>query len=150
VLRSRKTRVPRTVGAFAAAVLTVALGAGCTTNDEPEPKGTAGAMEPIAAGIQAQLAGRPDVARAKVVYQDNITAPGSTVVSVVARPGADLNAVLDDSLRLVWTSRLNPLKSINVGVADPQDTTRGVSRLVVTANPDDRAAMEGKYGPRPQ
>jgi hypothetical protein len=135
---------------FAAAVLTVVIGAGCTTDDGPEPKGTAGAMEQIAAGIQAHLAQRPDVAQARVVYQDTVTAPGSTVVSVVARPGADLKAILDDSLRLVWTSKLNPLKSINVGVADPQDTRRGISRLVVTANPDDRAAMEGTYGPRPQ
>src|SRR4051794_26917285 len=145
--RSRGSRVSRTVAAFAVAVVAVTVTAACTSEKKPETKADTSGMNTIATDIQTKLAGRPDVTQAKVIYQDNITAPGSTVVSVVAKPGADLNTVVDDSIKLVWTSRLNPLKSINVGVADPQDASRGVTKLVVPANANDKAELESKYGP---
>ena len=147
---SQERGLPRAVAVVAATVLAVSISAGCTGGQKPETQVSTSNMDIIASDIQSKLAARPDVAQAKVVYQDNITAPGSALVSVVAKPGADLKTVLDDSIKLVWTSKLTPLKSINVGVADPQNPSRGITKLVVPANANEKAELESKYGPRPK
>src|SRR6185437_14078584 len=103
-------------------------------------------MNTIAADIQTQLAARPDVTRAEVIYQNNIDSAGSTSVTVMVKPGSDLDPVVDDALRLVWTSKLNPLKTIDLGVTDSQNNKRGVAKSLVLLNADQKAEMERKYG----
>src|SRR4051794_26207366 len=124
--RSRGPRPPRATTAVAVAVLAAATVAGCTGDKKPETKADTSTMNTIATDIQTKLAQRPDVTKAEVVYQDNITVPGSTSVSVMVKPGSNLDPVVDDALRLVWTSKLNPLKTIDLGVTDSK-TTSGAS-----------------------
>lgn len=47
------------------------------------------AIERIGAGIEEELTGREDVARAEVSYRDTISCLGSAVVDITMEPGAD-------------------------------------------------------------
>jgi hypothetical protein len=105
------------------------------------------AMDAIARDIQDALARRPDVANAKVSYQNNIETAGAAAVNVTLKPGSDSAPVIDDAVRLVWQSRLHPLDTIRVGVVYPDNNPPGTIRYVY---PDkEKADLDRRYGPHP-
>ncbi|MGI5213473.1 hypothetical protein [Plantactinospora sp. CA-290183] len=102
----------------------------------------------IAAEIQEALAQRPDVVRVRVGYQNNISNSASASVTAFLKAGADLDPFIDEAVRLLWLSRLQPLSAINVSVSDADDIHRGTTRYVAPAD-EDKADLEQRYGPRP-
>jgi hypothetical protein len=105
-------------------------------------------MDSIATDLQTNLARQPGVVRADVVYQDNITAPGTAAVRIGLRPGTELEPVVDDAVRLVWQSRLEPLHHIRVDAVYDNSDQRGTTRSVDPIK--DKAQLEAEYGPRPK
>ncbi|NJC69948.1 hypothetical protein HC031_09505 [Planosporangium thailandense] len=71
-------------------------------------------------------------------------------MTAIVKPGADLDSVLDQAVRLVWTSKLNPLESIVVDVTDEQDPKRFASKRLSPKKAEDKTELECKYGPRPK
>lgn len=134
-----------------AAVLSLTL-SGCFwgSNDEggQPPKGDQQRMDSIAAEIQATLAKRPDVEAAEVKYADNLTSSGTAYVNITVKAGTPFAPIIDEAVKLVWLSRLEPLHNLDVGVIDAADRLRGENRYL---DPDgkDQAELEGKYGKRP-
>ena len=130
------------------ALAAVLLLAGCWDQgpaaDEPEV-----AVDAMCAEIEEQLTARDDIAASEVWYQDTLTVPASAAVDVTPEPGADLEALADEAVRSVWLSRIEPLNSITVEVANPPDPPSGISRIVDLLDEEQRAAIESEYGPRP-
>jgi hypothetical protein len=71
-------------------------------------------------------------------------------VDVKVKRATDLVPVVDDALRLVWTSKLNPLHSNSVDVTDSQDWQRYTSESALPFKVDEKAKSEAKFGPRPK
>ncbi|GAB1693499.1 hypothetical protein [Krasilnikovia sp. M28-CT-15] len=142
----QRSHLRRVLSLALAAVLTVAATTGCNNKKSAE---TDSKMQEIAAGIQAELATRPGVTKVEVDYQDTFDAPAASVVSITAKHGTDLQPLVDESIKLVWTSKLNPLTSIRVDVTDPQDSSRSIDKLLTFAEAGEKAELERKYGPRP-
>ncbi|MFY1668842.1 hypothetical protein ACN27G_02620 [Plantactinospora sp. WMMB334] len=111
--------------------------------DSPEERAESDA---IATEIQEALAARPDVVRVKVGYQNNISNSASASVTATLKAGADFDPFLDEAVRLVWLSRLDPLSSISAAAIDAEDEQRGTTRHLTL---DDSAELERRYGPRP-
>ncbi|MBF9128570.1 hypothetical protein I0C86_06150 [Plantactinospora sp. S1510] len=111
--------------------------------DSPEERAESGV---ITAEIQEALAQRPEVVRVEVGYQNNISNSASASVTATLKAGADFDPFLDEAVRLVWLSKLDPLGSIRASAIDAEDIHRGTTRHL---NPDDKAELERKYGPRP-
>lgn len=129
-----------------AVLCTLTLSTACTARGTPgtDPKALNTA---VAQQIQTELAGQPGVVTARVVYQDNLTTPGSAAVDLSVEPGADVDATIDTVVRAVWLSKLNPLSTIRVGIVYYQSQQSGtVKNLIVK---DQQAQLEQKYGPRP-
>src|ERR1700738_4584778 len=106
----RRTQAPRAVRpttAIALVTLLLAVGVACT--HKGPAKMDAEAINAITAQIQAELQHRPDVVKAQADYQDNVAASGEATVAVTVKAGTDFEPVIDEALRLVWQSRLNPL-----------------------------------------
>ncbi|MGC4893886.1 hypothetical protein ACLQ2X_08705 [Micromonospora sp. DT31] len=135
------------VACLAGLALTLTL-AGCQLVGS-EPAKREEDMTPIAAQIQSELAAEPEVTAAKVIYQNNLNAPGLVSVSVTAKAGAEVDRLADVAGKLVWQSRLTPVSSISIGVADPADPARGQARDYNLVSGDDKARLEQKWGPRP-
>jgi hypothetical protein len=94
-----------------------------TTAPTSQPSDTN--MDTIAAQIQAALAERPDVAAAEVKYADNLTSTATAHVNITVKAGAALEPVLNEAVRLVWLSKLNPLHNIAVSLIDEVNKQRG-------------------------
>jgi hypothetical protein len=139
------TRATRTVAALAAAVLALALTGGC--GSKAGTKTDVKKMREIAAEVQTALTQRPDVATAEITYQDNFEAPGSVAAAVKVKANADPESVADDTVRLIWQSRLNPLNTILISVVDVENVQRGTTRHVIAAK--EKSDLDRKYGPRP-
>lgn len=110
--------------------------------------------ESEAATIQDELAKVPGVVKVEVRYSDDFTNPGSGSADLVVEPGTDLKRVADLAAGAIWRSRLDPLKTIRVGVGDGEGGSRGIAlNYIVLGNqedPDDNTAeLEARYGPRP-
>jgi hypothetical protein len=105
-------------------------------------------MDAIAAQIQATLAQRPDVVGAEVAYQNNLEASAESEASIKVKAGTDFEPVINDAIRLIWQSRLDPLRSIRIAVVDADDLQRGTVRHVDVVK--QKAELEAKYGPRPR
>jgi hypothetical protein len=132
---------------MAVAALALALTTGCvraTAGSGSDQK----AMDAITSDIQATLAKRPDVVTAEVGYQNTLVASKRADVNVTVKSGVDFEPVIDEAVRLIWQSKLKPLSSINVGVIDEKDLQRGINKILMPAQ-EDKAELEGKYGPRP-
>ncbi len=140
-------RTVRVAALLVTALLALAVAACARTGAQAgtDPK----ARDAITRQIRADLSQLSDVTSADVRYQDTLTAPGTVSVTVMVRPGGDVDAVVDRALRLVWTSRLNPLHAIRIDVTDPGDQARSVTKIVRPGQAADRAEMDGRYGPRP-
>jgi hypothetical protein len=106
-------------------------------------------MDAIAQQIQTTLAQQPGVTRAEVGYQNNLDASAQAGVVVYVGLDTDQDPIIDEAIRLVWTSKLNPLDSISVDVAVPQDPTKGTTKHVRALSADERASLDNKYGPHP-
>lgn len=99
--------------------------------------------------ISGQVRGLDGVTAVEAVYQDTIVTGGILGVKVTVRPGTPAEPLLDEAERLVWTSSLDPLGTIALGVIEegsPADDP-GVQRGYVTEA--DFARLTQKYGPRP-
>ena len=132
----------------AATMLAAATAAGCTQATTDPGRDTA-QMNAIAAQIQAALAQRPDVTTARVVYQNNVEAPGMVTVTVTVHDTTDTEPVIDETLRRVWQSRLNPLSSVHVGVVHADPGQRGTVRDLNLLDKDQRAELDRLYGAHP-
>jgi hypothetical protein len=106
-------------------------------------------METITAQIQATLTQRPDVASVKVFYSDDISDPGFATANIKVKAGKPFEPVIDETVRLIWLSQLNPLSSIRIGILDVVDLQRNEVRDLDTDGTD-QAALEQEYGPRPR
>jgi hypothetical protein len=106
-------------------------------------------MDAIAAQIQSTLAARPDVAAAKVFYNNDVTDPGFANASITVKAGIAFEPIVDAAVQLIWQSKLDPLKSIRIGIQDEVDDQRYDVRHL-DASGTDKASLEQKYGVRPQ
>jgi hypothetical protein len=143
---SRRPRAVRTIAAATAVSLFLLTSAACTRKDPPKLDQTT--IDTITSRIEAELLARPEVTRADVQYQDNISASGSASVSMTVEAGSDYEPALDEAVRLIWESTLNPLHIISVDAIDAVDLKRGTVRYV---DPDkEKQDLESKYGPHPR
>lgn len=126
--------------------LLTAVGCGALGTDGDDNKRVD--MDAISTQLETQLLEVPGVTRAEVVWQDNVTAPGSTAVNVSVKPETALEPVVDAAVRLVWHSKLNPLTSIRVGAVHDGNETSGTVRSIIVK--DEQAELDKKYGPRPK
>lgn len=150
MLRSRRAPRPfRMVAAVVLALTVVVASAGCI-GPKTKPGSDQTAMDAIAQQIQTTLAQRPDVVNADVGYQNNLDASERADVGVKVKAGADFEPVIDEAVRLIWQSKLNPLSSIRIDVIDAENAQRGKTRHVNLLNSNEKAPLESKYGPRPQ
>lgn len=123
---------------------------GCAASGAEETPGTPAAeLDSISAEIEEQLRQMDGVAAVDVYYQDSITVPESAAVEITIEPGADPHALDDEALRLVWESRLDPLRTIHVSVIDPVTPMDGVAGAVTLLEDDQGERLEKKYGPHP-
>jgi hypothetical protein len=89
------------------------------------------------------------VVKAEVGYQNNVEAPGMVTASTTVQTAADVDAVVDNALRLIWHSRLNPLSSIHIGVMVAEAGQRGSSRDINVLDRTQKADLDRQYGARP-
>ncbi len=145
--RSHLRRAPLAARALMAVTSVVAMLAcnGCTNSKENQA-----AMEAITAQIQSVLTQRPDVTRAEVSYQNSLDAAERADADIYVKPGSDYERIADDAVRLLWTSKLNPLGTINVSVTDTQVSTRGTVRRIIASSPQEIADLNNKYGQHPK
>jgi hypothetical protein len=137
--------VPATT-AIALVTLLLVVGVACT--HKGPAKMDAEAINAVTSRIQAELQRRPDVVKAQASYQDNVSASGEATVAVTVKAGTDFEPVIDEALRLIWQSTLNPLSSIRVSAIDADDLQRGTVRHV---NADtQKGELDGKYGSHPR
>ena len=129
--------------ALAAGVLAALATSGCSKLSTPDGD----RMDAISVEIQNELLQRPDVVKAEVFYQDNVEASGTASVSITVKPGADFDPIVDETLRLIWQSKLGRLVVISVDLVDADDIHRSISRSVIL--PEQKAELERQYGPRP-
>jgi hypothetical protein len=128
------------------------LACGGCSNGTPlsNTKANQKATDAIAQQIQTTLAQRTDVTRAEVGYQNNLDASARADVVVFVKPNTNPEPIIDEAIRLVWTSKLDPLHSIDVGITVPEDPTTGTTRSVRALSADERAGLDSKYGPHPK
>ena len=124
----------------------LATAAGCVPG-KAEPAADPPPSDAITRDIQAALAQRADVVTAKVSYQNNVETSGAAAVNVSLKPGSDAAPVIDDAIRLVWQSRLEPLSVIRVGVVYPDNNPPGTVRYVYPRT--EKRDLDDRYGPRP-
>jgi hypothetical protein len=146
-------RVPARRYAKAVAVpLGLLMLAGCAWGggggESPNP--SEAQLDTISAEIEDELAQRDDVQSADLIYNNNLTVSGTASVDVRMTPGADPQVIHDDAVRLVWESRLNPLKVISINVIDPVEPQNGVSSSLSLSDDAAREPLEKKYGPHPE
>ena len=149
----RLTRsVARHRAVVALASLALAATAGCSGGGPGSPPGSsdpAVAIEGSGTGIEERLTERTDVAGADVSYRDDIANPASAIVDITMEPGADMEALYEEGVRLVWESEINPLTLIYVNVINPDDPPSGLSRTINLNEGDEREVLEETYGPHP-
>jgi hypothetical protein len=133
--------------AITLALAAVVAAAGCGPGAPPGGNvSDTAAMQAVADEIQGSLARRPDVVSATVVYQDSVTAPAQAYLTVAVTAGAALDPVAAEATRMVWQSRLHPLRHIDIRVAD---TAQSRGDHVVWDLPKDSDQLTAAYGPRP-
>lgn len=145
---------PRTRRMITAAVLPLlVLGVGACSaaggGGAAAPSDPSMPVDEIGAEIEEELAQRDDVATAEVSYKDDINNPASASVDVRMEPGADMEVLYEEAVRLVWQSRINPLILIYVNVINPADPPSGLSRTLDVRKAEVRDPIEEKYGPHP-
>ncbi|TFV51884.1 hypothetical protein [Blastococcus sp. TF02A-35] len=150
-MRAARSLTRRSPGALVVVPLVVLALAGCSWvgAEDDRPENTVEDNESIGAGLAAELAERDDVASAEVRYLDTFTVPNSASVEIRMEPGADVEALYDEGLRLVWQSEINPISVIYVDVVNPEDPPSGISRSVDATEPSVREELDEKYGPHP-
>jgi hypothetical protein len=141
-----RSRVPRPVAAFAAAVVVLFAAAGCF-HSKADAKADEKAANAITAEIQNTLAQRPDVEKVTVGYQDTLDNAGSVHADITVKPGTQFDPVIDQAVGLIWRSKLNPLDTIRIGVIDAGDRQRGTNRSVDPQQ--QKSELDSKFGPRP-
>ena len=148
--RARRAPRPSLVVATVTLGLLVLLGSAACTASKGKPASDQKAMDTIAQQIRTTLAQRPDVVNADVGYQNNMNASGRADVGIKVKAGTAFEPVIDEAVRLIWHSKLNPLSSIRIDVIDAENLQRGETRHINLLNSDNKAQLEGKYGPRPK
>ncbi len=118
---------------------------GCTNSKENQA-----AMDAITTQIQAILAKRPEVTQADVNYQNSLDASAQASANIFVKPGSDYSGVADETVRLLWTSKLNPLTSITIDVTDVKDSTRGKVERIIATSAQEVADLNSKYGQHPK
>jgi hypothetical protein len=108
-------------------------------------------MEAIAAEIEAELAGHPEVAAVEVIYRDYITHSRNMRANITVPPEVDVAPVIDEAARLIWQSEAVPLSSLSVWIYHPGDqSARQTERwIIIDAQGEDYRQLEQRYGPRP-
>jgi hypothetical protein len=117
-------------------------------------------MDAIAAQLQQTLGQRPDIAKAEVSYTNlRVTAEGEARVNLIVKGGAAVEPIVDETARLIWQSRLDPLRAITVSIWPEQERAGdgatpapGAGHVIRSVYPseNDRAAMDRRYGVRPR
>ncbi|MDT5036745.1 MAG: hypothetical protein QOE03_1930 [Micromonosporaceae bacterium] len=125
--------------------LLVLATAGCGAGGDTRAATTS--HDAIAARIQAALRQRPDVVTAEVNYQNTLDASAQATAAISVKPGTDLDRTVDAALRLIWQSKLFPLRSINLYVTYDHGDQPGTTRSIDTVR--QQAELDRAYGPRP-
>jgi hypothetical protein len=73
--------------------------------------------------------------------------PGTAAVSATIKEGTAVEPVADDALRLVWQSKLNPLKTIRIDVSYASGDQPGTTRRADAGK--EKPDLDQKYGPHP-
>lgn len=130
------------VGAVAGAV---ALLCGCEAEPEPEKEQETVQNQEIVDEIAADI-DRPEGGFTKVdgVYRDDAST-AQEVTFTIRCDSCDARAVIDQVVEAVWTSEVDPLRTISVSVTGPDGYE---ADTVVLA--DDEAELTEKYGERPR
>jgi len=99
--------------------------------------------------ISDEMRSMDGVTDVESAYQTTIAAYGIVGIVVTVRPGNPAEPLLDTMERLVWTSCLDPLGSIALGVNEEgaPPNSFGVQRSYPTEA--DREALARTYGSRP-
>ncbi|MEE6258078.1 hypothetical protein [Plantactinospora sonchi] len=139
-------RPVRRVVAVLTAVTVLTATAGCFRfGDSAEERARS---ETITTEIQRELAGRPEVAEVEIGYQNNLNVPGQARVTLTVTRGSDPEPVVEEAVRLLWSSGLHPLNVIAIGAREADSDRPGIDRTI-RPDDEDRAALEARYGPRP-
>ena len=141
----------RVVRAAALALGTGALLAACSFGSvgrsgdaETEERGIE-----LAADLQADFEQLPGATAASVSYQDNITTQAALRANVQVTPDTDVTATLDAEEQAIWSSEIDPLRSLYINV------TAQVQPLIAEDRDydlDDRSQVDAlveRWGERP-
>jgi hypothetical protein len=145
VRRPASSRLPLT----ALAILFVITVAGCTASGGPSRNDDRDARNKAESdAVVRALRQLPGVVRVDGGYSRDASNPGGAVVlSITVRPGTDLQHVADETVRLVWLSRLDPITSMTVTVGPEGDPGAAIDRHADFKF--ERDQLTAMYGPRP-
>ncbi len=124
------------------AVIAVSSLAGCSFGTTPE-------IEAILVAIEGELAKLPNVVEVDVEYENSLNLPGDAYVTFKASSESGSEALVDEAVRLIWQSKINPLEGMVVKVYD-ESKTRIFASNNLRLYPEDEAELIAKYGPHPQ
>ena len=137
----RMRRASGRVTSLALAVVMAVSGlAGCGFGTTPE-------IEAISRDIEGQLAKLPNVVEVEVDYENSLDLPGSVRVTFKSSGASNVEVLVDEAVRLLWQSDINPLYDIFVSIDDASQS-EVMSRYLDVSS--DEADLAAKYGPRPQ
>jgi hypothetical protein len=140
--------VARTVVALTTALLVACIATGCL-GAQPKHGPDEKESYAMARQIGAQLAKRPDVVKAEGFYQNTLDAYQLGHFEITVKPGAPLQPVLDEAVRLVWLSKISPLGTLTIDVSDEKRPQRAITREFDLFEKKQSAQLKTRYGPRP-
>jgi hypothetical protein len=126
-------------------LLVLATATGCGAGGDN--RAATPSRDAIAAQIQAALRQRPDVVTAEVNYQNTLDASAQATAAISVKPGTNLDQTVAAALRLIWQSKLFPLRSINLYVTYDRSDQPGTTRSIDTVK--QKAELDRAYGARP-
>jgi hypothetical protein len=129
-------------GAWLSFAAALAVLTGCSYSAEPSKDNLAASQ-----AISKRLEALPGVIRVDGGYARDVENPGSASFSIGVRRGTDLAKIADAAVEAVWRSRIDPIGSMSVFVAEHDDPDVHLRRFADYKL--DKAKLERRYGPRP-
>ena len=146
--------MPRSWRALLLGVAVVVLLAACQSpppaGRQDQPTNDENKREMVRVVEQARTL--PDVLDARGSYSTSLTTDGKTAISVtVPETTAEprLEQLLDEVERLLWTSSIRPVVTLNVSVRGPEPDPTQPPKLGRFYPLDQLAQLDTKFGPRP-